>query len=171
MGILKGLIFAVGLTLIALMRKLSSPQDSVLGMVPGSGNFVDVSRHAQAEQIPGLVIFRPNGVLFFANANRIHNRVRELVKQCGQSLRGVLINLEASPDVDVTSLEMLIRLQKELHASGIELYFARVADPVRDLFERSGFLHELGKDRIFTGIHIAVAKFLETGQLMARLSA
>jgi high affinity sulfate transporter 1 len=171
MGILKGLIFAVGLTLIALMRKLSSPQDSVLGRLPSSGNFVDVARHPHAEQIPGLVIFRPNGVLFFANANRIHNRLRELVKQAGQPLRAVLINLEASPDVDVTSLEMLVQLQKELHESGIVLYFARVADPVRDLFERSGFLQELGEGRIFPGIKVAVAKFLETRQLLARLSA
>jgi len=169
MGILKGLIFAVGLTLIALMRKISSPQDSVLGMVPGSRNFVDVARHPQAEQVPGLVIFRPNGVLFFANANRIHNRVRELVKQAGHSLRGVLINLEASPDMDVTSLEMLVQLQKELRASGINLYLARVTDPVRDLLERSGFLRELGKDRIFSGVHAAVAKFLETGQFLAHI--
>jgi len=65
MGILKGLIFAVGLTLIALMRRLSSPQDSVLGRLPDSGNFVDIARHHKAE-IPGLLIFRPNGVLFFA---------------------------------------------------------------------------------------------------------
>src|SRR6185369_2916289 len=112
---------------------------------------------------------RPNGVLFFANANRIHNRVRELVKQAGHSLRGVLINLEASPDMDVTSLEMLVQLQKELRASGINLYLARVTDPVRDLLERSGFLRELGKDRIFSGVHAAVAKFLETGQFLAHI--
>lgn len=168
MGILKGLIFAVGLTLIALMRKLSSPQDSVLGRLPGSTNFVDVSRHPQAEQVAGLMIFRPNGILFFANANRIHNRLRELVKQAGLSLRTVLINLEASPDVDVTSLEMLVELRKELHASGIDLYFARVADPVRDLFECSGFLQELGEDKILPEIEIAVIKFLKNEQLPAR---
>lgn len=164
MGILKGLIFAVGLTLIVLMRKLSSPQDSVLGRLPGSTNFVDVSRHHQAEQVAGLMIFRPNGILFFANANRIHNRLRELVKQAGLSLRTVLINLEASPDVDVTSLEMLVELRKELRASGIDLYFARVADPVRDLFECSGFLQELGEDKILPEIEAAVAKFLENEQ-------
>ncbi len=79
MGILKGLIFAVGLTLIALMHKLSSPQDSILGRLPGSDNFVDVARHSEAEQIPGLLVFRPNGVVFFANANRVHARLRELV--------------------------------------------------------------------------------------------
>jgi len=68
MGILRGLIFAVGLTLVIVMRKLSAPQDSVLGRLAGSGTFVDIARHPQAEQIPHLLVFRPNGMLFFANA-------------------------------------------------------------------------------------------------------
>jgi len=107
LGILKGLIFAVALTLVAVMRRLSAPQDSVLGRLAGSGNFVDVDRHPEAEQIPHLLIFRPNGMLFFANANRIRSRLRELTKQTDGSLHAVLINLEASPEIDVTSLEML----------------------------------------------------------------
>ena len=164
MGILRGLTFAVGLTLIALMHKLSSPQDSVLGRLPGTKNFVDVSRYSDAEQIPGLLIFRPNGVLFFANANRVHNRLRELVRAPGKSPRAVIINLEASPEIDVTCLEMLRRLRDELQHSGIHLYFARVADPVRDLFGRSGFLTELD-GRLFRGVNSAVAAFLDSSQL------
>ena len=167
MGILKGLIFAVGLTLIALMYKLSSPQDSVLGRLPGSQTFVDVSRYSEAEQIPGLLIFRPNGIVFFANANRIQNRLRELVKASGGSVRAVMINLEASPEVDVTGLEMLERLRTELHESGVDLYFTRATDPVRDLFERSGFLKELD-GRLFRGVNAAVAAFTSGTQTQAR---
>jgi SulP family sulfate permease len=167
MGILRGLIFAVSLTLIALMHKLSSPQDSVLGRLPGTKNFVDVSRYADAEQIPGLLIFRPNGVLFFANANRVHNRLRELVKASGASLKVVVVNLEASPEIDITCLEMLRRLREELRDSGIHLFFARVADPVRDLFDRSGFLKELD-GRLFRGVNSAVAAFLDSLQLPTR---
>lgn len=167
MGILKGLIFAVGLTLIALMYKLSSPQDSVLGRLPGSQTFVDVSRYSEAEQIPGLLIFRPNGIVFFANANRIQNRLRELVKASGGSVRAVMINLEASPEVDVTGLEMLERLRTELCESGVDLYFTRATDPVRDLFERSGFLKELD-GRLFRGVNAAVAAFTSGTQTQAR---
>lgn len=167
MGILRGLIFAVGLTLIALMHKLSSPQDSVLGRLPGSKTFVDVARYSEAEQVPGLLIFRPNGLLFFANANRVHNRLRELVKGSGISLRAVVVNLEASPEIDVTSLEMLRRLRDELQKSGIHLYFARVADPVRDLFDRSGFLEELD-GRLFRGVNAAVAAVLDSVQPLTR---
>jgi len=168
MGILKGLIFAIGLTLIALMHKLSSPQDSVLGRLPGTENFVDVHRHPEAEEIPGLLIFRPNGILFFANANRIHNRVLMLVKQAQCPVRQILINLEASPETDVTSLEMLTHLNNELREAGIELHFARVTDPVRDLFDRSGFLETVGKSRFFTGVDSGVAHFIRRTQFQAQ---
>ena len=160
MGILKGLIFAVGLTLIAVMRKLSVPQDSVLGRVPVSGHFVDVERHPDAEQIPGLLIFRPNGILFFANANRVRNRLRALVTEARPPMSTVLLNLEACPNTDVTSLEMLEQLTDELRESGVTLCFARVADPVRDLFARSGFLERLGPGRMFTGVRAGVDAFL-----------
>ena len=160
LGILKGLIFAVALTLVAVMRRLSAPQDSVLGRLAGSGNFVDVDRHPEAEQIPDLLIFRPNGMLFFANANRIRSRLRELTKQTDGSLHAVLINLEASPEIDVTSLEMLEQLRSELQERGIALYFSRVADRVRDLFDRSAFTERVGLNRIFPGVDSAVDAFL-----------
>ena len=159
MGILKGLIFAVGLTLVSLMHKLSTPQDSVLGRLPGSDHFVDVTRYPEAEQVPGLLIFRPNGVIFFANANRVHNRIRELVKSAGESLGTIILNLEASPQIDITGLEMLILLREELQASGIDLYFARVTDPVRDLFLRSEFVSQ-ENEHLFRGVHSAVNAFL-----------
>ena len=143
------------------MHKLSSPQDSVLGRVPGADNFVDMARHSEAEQIPGLLVFRPNGVVFFANANRVHTRLRELVTTTGAELRAVIINLEASPEIDVTSLEMLGQFKRELRDSGVALYFARVSDPVRDLFERSGFLSEI-EGHLFLGVDVAVNSFLRT---------
>ncbi len=167
MGILKGLIFAVGLTLIVLVRRLSVPQHSVLGRIPGTGNFEDVRHHPETEQIPGLLIFRPNGMLFFANANHVRNELREQVKKAGKLLQAVLLNLEACPEMDVTSLEMLQELQNELHDSSIDLYFVRVADPVRDLFGRSGFLDRLGERRIFPGVDVAVDAFLDTKKLPA----
>jgi sulfate permease, SulP family len=163
LGILKGLIFAVALTLVAVMRRLSAPQDSVLGRLAGSGNFVDVDRHPEAEQIPHLLIFRPNGMLFFANANRIRSRLRELTKQTDGSLHAVLINLEASPEIDVTSLEMLEQLRNELQGRDIALYFARVADRGRDLFDRSAFTERVGLNRIFPGVDSAVDAFLREG--------
>jgi MFS superfamily sulfate permease-like transporter len=93
--------------------------------------------------------------------------LRELVKRSGTSLRAVVVNLEASPEIDVTSLEMLRRLRDELQESGIHLYFSRVADPVRDLFDRSGFSEELD-GRLFRGVNAAVAAFLDSLQPLTR---
>jgi MFS superfamily sulfate permease-like transporter len=161
MGILRGLILAVGLTLVIVMRKLSAPQDSVLGRLASSpGTFVDIARHPQAEQIPHLLIFRPNGMLFFANANRIRNHLRKLTTSADLLLRAVVINLEASPEIDLTSLEMLQQLRSELEESGITIYFARVSDRVRDLFDRSGLTERVGPNRIFPGVDLAVDAFL-----------
>lgn len=168
MGILKGLIFAVGLTLIALLRKLSRPQDSVLGRLPGSTDFVDIARYPEAKQIPGLLIFHPNAVLFFANASSIRNRLRELIQEAVTPVNTVIVNLETSPEIDVTSLEMLQQLTDELRVVGVEVCFARVADPVRDLFIRSGFLGRLGQQSIFHGVSAAVDAFLSRTQQVAQ---
>jgi SulP family sulfate permease len=121
-----------------------------------------VERNPETEQIPGLLIFRPNGMLFFANANHVRNDLRKEVKKAGKALRAVVLNLETCPGMDVTSLEMLEQLWDELHDSDIDLFFVRVADPVRDLFGRSGFLELLGERRIFPGVDVAVSAFLET---------
>jgi anti-anti-sigma regulatory factor len=82
----------------------------------------------------------------------------------------VVINLEASPEIDVTSLEMLGQTQKELHESGIDLYFARVSDPVRDLFERSGFAKKLD-GCLFRRVNVAANAFLEARRLARARSA
>jgi sulfate permease, SulP family len=160
LGVLQGLILAMLLTIVALMKKISAPQDSVLGRLPNTGNFVDVVLHPDAELIPGLLIYRPNGPMFFANSNRIHSRLRVLVKESARPVRAVILNLEASPVMDVTILDMLQQLKSELDAAGVELAFARVADPVRDLFRLGGLLSRVGEDRVFHGVDSAVAAYL-----------
>jgi MFS superfamily sulfate permease-like transporter len=72
-----------------------------------------------------------------------------------------VINLEASPEIDLTSLEMLQQLRSELEESGITIYFARVSDRVRDLFDRSGLTERVGPNRIFPGVDLAVDAFLK----------
>ena len=95
LGVLKGLILAMCLTLAALLKKVSAPLDSVLGRLPGTGTFVDLALHSEAESIPGLLILRPNGLLFFANANRFSNRLRAAIKNAPGPIREVILNLEA----------------------------------------------------------------------------
>jgi len=160
LGVLKGLILAMCLTLVGLLKKVSAPQDSVLGRIPGTGTFVDMEQHPEAEAIPGLLIFRPNGVLFFPNANRFSSRLRAAVNGSASPVREVILNLEASPEIDVTVLDTLEQLRSDLNENGIRLALARVADPVRALFRRSGFLQRLGEANIFWGVDTAVAAAL-----------
>jgi anti-anti-sigma factor len=124
---------------------------------------VAVRRYPEAELIPGLLIFRPNGILFFANANRVLNHLRRLVTESAQPLRAVMLNLEAVPEMDVTSLDLLEQLRSDFESSHIQLYLARVSDPVKDLFALSGFRDRLGADRIFWGVDTAVDSYLKSG--------
>ena len=156
LGVLKGLILAMCLTLVALLKKVSAPLDSVLGRLPGTRTFVDLALHPKAESIPRLLIFRPNGVLFFANANRFSSRLRAAIKNAPGPISEVILNLEASPEIDVTVLDMLEQLRSELNEKGIGLAFARISDSVRELLQRSGFLERLGEGNVFWGVDSAV---------------
>jgi MFS superfamily sulfate permease-like transporter len=155
-GILKGLVLAVGLTLVAVMQKLSAPQESVLGRLPDTNKYVDIHWNPEAHPIPGLLIIRPNAMLFFANANRILNNVRALLKEAESPTRAVILNLEASPEIDITSAEMLGQMNDELKSSGVMLYLAKVPKPVLDLLERSGFLQKLNEEQICIDVKSAV---------------
>jgi MFS superfamily sulfate permease-like transporter len=132
----------------------------MLGRLADSGTCVDVGRHPEAGPSPGLLIFQPRGILLFADANRIRNRLPELVKPTGKPLQAVLINLEASPEIDVTSLEIVDQLRSELEESDVALHFARVSDEAQDLFRRRLFRERLGQDHVFRGVDVAANAFL-----------
>ena len=159
MGILKGLIFAVGLNSYRVDAKAQFSAGFGLGQTAGLGELRRRGAILRGRTGPGSPIFRPNGVLFSHNANRVHSRLRELIKTIGPSVRAVIINLEASPEIDVTCLEMLARLRSELRKSEVQLCFARVADPVRDPFKRSGFV-EMSEGVLFRGVDSAVTACL-----------
>jgi len=156
LGVLQGLILSMCLTFAALLKKVSAPMDSVLGRLPGTGTFVDLAVHPKAECVPGLLIFRPNGTLFFANANRFSGRLRAALKNTPGPIKEVILNMEASPEIDVTVLDMLEQLRRDLNEKGIALAFARVSDSVRGLLDRSGFLERLGEGHVFWGVDSAV---------------
>lgn len=132
----------------------------MLGRLSDSGTFVGVGRHPEARPTPRLVVFPRSGILLFAKANRIRNRLCELVQQSGTPLQAVLINLEVSPEIDVTSLEMVDQLRSELEESDIALHLARVSDEAPDLFRHWGFQERLGQGHIFRGVEVAVNPFL-----------
>jgi MFS superfamily sulfate permease-like transporter len=157
-GILPGLGGAVALSLVFLIYRSSRPNGAVLGRVPGERTYSDVSRHPENEQFPGLLIFRVDGQLFFANAALVQDRVRDLVAE--QRPRALVMDMEVSTDLDITSADMLSELVSELHEVRVSVLFARVRDPVLDMFRRSGLLHKVNAACVFPTVDDAVRSFL-----------
>ncbi len=134
-GILNGLLFAIAFSLIMLLRRLASPRLSVLGRLAGGHDFVDVAAHADASEVPGVLIARPEEPLFFANAEAVLAQVRHRAAD-RQGLRVVVLSLEESPDLDGTVLESLGDFAAWLDARGIVLRVARLKDAAREALER-----------------------------------
>jgi SulP family sulfate permease len=154
--ILDGLALAVILSLVALMRFLSMPQVVVLGRLRDTGEYVDIARHPEAEQFPGVLMLRVDRIWFFANANGIREHAKQLIRQAPQPLRAIIVNLAPVPLVDVTAVDALL----QLHASSVKhdrrLVLASVRDPVRDTLLRAGLLSLLGDNNIFRNMQNAV---------------
>ncbi|RQR57450.1 SulP family inorganic anion transporter [Burkholderia sp. Bp9126] len=125
LGVLHGLLAAIGVSLLLTLRKLSEPNVSVLGRLRDSHDFVDVSIHADAKPVPGVLIARPEAQLFFANADRMLNRVRAFVKAAPDT-HTVLLSLEETPDVDGTTIESLRTFAAECAARGQRFAMVRL---------------------------------------------
>jgi SulP family sulfate permease len=160
LGVLTGLGAAVALSLLVLIYRSSRPHAAVLGRVPGERTYTDLARHPENEQFPGLLIFRLDAQLFFANAGFAHDRLSALVTAAEPPPAVVLWDLEVTTDLDITSADMLRRTEQELRAGGTDLMFARVRDPVRDTFRRSGLLRIVGEDHVFLTVDDGVQHFL-----------
>lgn len=143
-GVVNGMLVAIGLSLVVLIRRLASPAIVQLGRLGDSHAFVDVSRHAEARPIAGVAIWRPAEPLFFANADRILAAVEREVA-ADPSLRVVILSLEESFDLDSTSLDSLLEFEARLAARGLAPTLARTRDPIRDLLARAGAASLLGR--------------------------
>ncbi|MCO1349601.1 STAS domain-containing protein (plasmid) [Burkholderia vietnamiensis] len=125
LGVLHGLLVAIGVNLLLTLRKLSEPNVSVLGRLRDGHDFVDVANHADAKPVPGVLIVRPEAQLFFANADRMLNRVRALMKDAPDA-HTVMLSLEETPDVDGTTIESLRTFAAECAARGLRLAIVRL---------------------------------------------
>lgn len=162
LGVLPGLGIAVGLSLAILVYRASRPHPAVLGRVPNERTYSDVARHPENETLPGLLIYRLDGQLFFANAGFAIDRLNELLSVTQPPPRMVVWNLESTTDVDVTAAEALVRLVRDLRDSGRDLVFARVGSAVLDVFKRNGLLDLLGEDHLFLTVDGAVQSCLQS---------
>lgn len=137
LGVLAGMLLAIALSLAQLLYRWSHPVTSELGQIGTTHDFVDMSRHGDATRVPGVVIFRPNGPLFFANAETVLQNIGRAVRASGAAV--LVLSLEESDDLDSTALDALAEFAQGLNAAGCRLILARAHDRVRDVLTAAGF--------------------------------
>ena len=162
LGAIPGIGLAIVIAVIEFLWDGWRPYSAVLGRAEGVRGYHDITRYPNARLIPGLVLFRWDAPLFFANAELFHDRVLDAVATSPTPVRWLVVAAEPVTSVDVTSADMLAELDETLHAAGIELCVAEMKDPVKDKLKRFGLFARLGETAFFTTIGAAVSSYLAT---------
>lgn len=158
-GLLNGIAIAVALSLLDLIRRIAHPHDGVLGYVPGLAGMHDIDDYPDAAQVPGLVVYRYDSPLFFANADDFLTRALACADRAPVPPRWFLLNAEANVEIDLTALDALEQLRATLTERGIVFAMARVKMELRDQLNVGGFIDRVGAARIFPTLPTAVAAF------------
>ncbi|HEX7310161.1 MAG TPA: SulP family inorganic anion transporter [Gaiellaceae bacterium] len=158
-GVLQAIIVAVGLSVVDTVRRSARPYDAVLGYVDTIGRYADVSLHPSARINPGVVVYRLDDRLFFANANYVRGRILEAIGAAPTETRWLVFDAESIAHVDSTGMEMLADLAEELRRAGITLVVARLRYRMRDEFELAGVTAAIGADRFYQSVERAVEAY------------
>jgi high affinity sulfate transporter 1 len=162
LGAIEGIGLAILIAVIEFLWDGWRPYSAVLGRARGVRGFHDIKRYPDARLIPGLVIFRWDASLFFANAELFHERVLDAVAASPTPVRWLVLAAEPVTSVDVTSADMLAELDDTLKAAGIELRLAEMKDPVKDKLKRFGLFERFGEAAFFPTLNAAVSAYLAT---------
>ena len=160
-GAIPGIALAIVFAVIEFLWDGWRPHSAVLGRADHVKGYHDISRYPDARQVPGLVLFRWDAPLFFANAEFFHDRVLEAVASSPTPVRWLVVAAEPVTSVDVTAADVLSELDDSLRDRGIELCFAEMKDPVKDKLKRFGLFTRLGEHTFFATIGEAVNAYLE----------
>jgi MFS superfamily sulfate permease-like transporter len=165
LGAIPGIGLAIGVAIAEFLWDGWRPHSAVLGRAQGVKGYHDITRYPDARRINGLVLFRWDAPLFFANAEFFRERVLEAIAKSPTLVRWLVVAAEPVTSVDVTACDMVAELDKELHAQGIELCFAELKDPVKDKLKRFGLFGQLGESYFFPTIGSAVSRYLEVSKV------
>jgi MFS superfamily sulfate permease-like transporter len=162
LGAIPGIGLAVVLAVIEFLWDGWRPYSAVLGRADGVEGYHDITRYPDARLIPGLVLFRWDAPLFFANAELFEDRILDAVTASPSPVRWLVVAAEPVTSVDVTGADSLADLHGRLRAAGIELCFAELKDPVKDKLKRFGLFSQFGEEHFFPTIEAAVDNYLQT---------
>jgi high affinity sulfate transporter 1 len=158
LGVLPGIAIAVALSILNVFRRAWWPYNTTLGLAEGVEGYHDVHTHKQAQQLPGLVIYRFDAPLFFANAKTFRDHIRQFARADPPPV-WIIIAAEPVTDIDTTASDVLEELDQALNAQGTSLVFAELKDPVRDKIERYGLTHTIDSRHFFPTVESAVTAF------------
>jgi high affinity sulfate transporter 1 len=162
-GTIPGIVLAIVLAIIEFLWDGWRPHSAVLGRVDPVKGYHDITRYPDAELIPGLVLFRWDAPLFFANAEFFHDRVLAAVASSPTPVRWLIVAAEPVTSIDVTAADIVCELDETLQASGITMCFAELKSPVMDKLQRFGLLARFGEKTFFATLEEAVSSCLATG--------
>jgi SulP family sulfate permease len=155
-GVLEAIAFAVGLSIIDVVRRSARPHDAVLGWVERLGRWADVAVHPSAEVVPGVVVYRLDDRLFFANQSYFRGRVREAIRGAPTETHDLVLDAEGVSHVDSAGLAALGDLSEGLARDGVTLRVARMKTPVHDRLTEAGVADRIGRDRFHPTVRAAV---------------
>jgi len=159
LGVLYGVLFAIALLIVDLVRRVARPHDAVLGYVRGMAGMHDVDDYPDATPVPGLVVYRYDAPLFFANAQDFRERAMRAVEDAAGPVEWFVLNCETNIDPDITAVDAMEQLRGELAERGITFVMARVKQDLRDDLLAAGLIDRVGEDRIFPTLPTAVEAF------------
>jgi high affinity sulfate transporter 1 len=161
LGVLQGVVIAIVLAVLLYFHRGWKPHGTVLGRVERLDGWHDAQRHADARQVPGVVVLRWEAPLFFANSASFRTQVRDVVR--ARDAAWVVVQCEAITDVDVSAAQMLEQLDQELNAKDIHMAFVDMRTRLQDLVFRYGLYETLDRDRFYPSIEAALADIQNQG--------
>jgi high affinity sulfate transporter 1 len=159
-GVVPGIGIAIVIAVIEFLWDGWRPHYAVLGRADGVRGYHDITRYPAARRVPGLVLFRWDAPLFFANAELFHQRIVEAIAESPTTVRRVVVTAEPVTSIDVTSADMLDELERTLTQQGIELRFAEMKDPVKDKLKRFELFERFGAANFYPTTGAAVDAYL-----------
>jgi SulP family sulfate permease len=155
-GVLEAIAFAAGLSIVDVVRRSARPHDAVLGWVERLGRYADVSVHRGARVTPGVVVYRVDDRVFFANASYVKGRIREAVRGAPTPARWLVLDAEAMVQVDSAGLAAIEQVARDLERDGVTLVVARMRAVTQQRFDESGLSDAIGRDRLHPTVRGAV---------------
>jgi len=168
LGIEEGVLIGVVLSILMVLYRISTPHIAVLGQIPDTRFYRNVSRFPDAEEVEGAVILRFDAQLFFGNAQYFKDAVEELVKERPDEIEVLILNALSITDIDSSGLYALEDIHHFLEAREIDFFITGARGPIRDIFHKAGFMEKIGKENQFMDMQQAVAYFKDKDAFKGR---